>query len=404
MNYVRLATRGRKTGLPHIVEVRYAWIDGSFYVIAGRKNNDWVLNLLHTRVGIARLADLLFESSVQIAKEKERMAAIDEYVRKYGRRLVEQWYGDSPTCLRLTPLGPPTKRGAPAGEFDSKTTLDDWKKSRVDYYADVAAAFDSASEEYDFTISRNFINTWIRQRSIEVLRRYARPDDVALEIGCGTGAEALQVAKFVRRLVAIDVSQNMIDLLSAKVNARGLVGKIVPVRLAAAEVSKVRGVLGGPRVRLAYSFNGALNCEPRITDFVEALSVLLEPGGILVCSVRNTLCLSEVVSHATALQFDRANPRKHQPVMVSVGGKDIPSTYYSPGAFLKLFRPEFTPREVIALPGLLPPAYLNDYYLKLRNITAVFERLEALLSNRFPLNRFGDQTLFVLEKSDSLPS
>jgi len=400
MNHVRLATRGRKTGLPHIVELRYAWIDGSFYLIAGKENSDWVLNLLHNHAGTVRLGDLLFESSVGMANEEERKAAMDEYSRKYGRRLVSQWYGDSRTCLRLIPTGPPTRRGASAGELDSKTTLEDWKRSRVDYYTDVAAAFDSASEEYDYTISRNFINTWIRQRSIEVLKGYARPDDIALEIGCGTGAEAVQVSRFVKRLVAIDVSQSMIDLLSAKVNARGLVGKVVPFALAAAEVSKIRKLMGEQKFRLAYSFNGALNCEPRIADFVEALFSLLEPGGIFVCSIRNTLCLSEVISHAMVLQFDRANPRKHQPIMVSVGGKDIPSTYYSPGSFLKFFKPLFKPTEIIALPALLPPAYLNDYYLKFRNVTTLFERLDTLLSSHFPLNRTGDQTLFVFSKSD----
>jgi len=398
MSYVRLATRGRRTGLPHVVELRYAWIRGSFYLIAGSGTSDWVLNLLHSRQGTVRLADLLFESTVEIANVEERKAALEEYSKRYGQRLVDQWYGVSPTCLRLTPLGAPVRRGASAGELDSKTTLANWKRSKVDYYADVAAAFDSASEEYDFTINRNFINTWIRLRSLEVLRRYARPDDLAVEIGCGTGAEAIQVSRFVRRLVATDVSQAMIGLLSAKVRAGNLEDKIVPLKLSAADLSNVRSLLGERKVQLAYSFNGALNCEPRISEFVEALYALLERGGIFVCSVRNTLCLSEAVSHAVVLQFDRANPRKHQPIMVSVGGRDIPSTYYSPRAFLNFFTPLFKPVEVIALPGLLPPAYLNDYYLKFRSITAVLERLEPLLSNRFPLNRLGDQTLFVLQR------
>ena len=60
------------------------------------------------------------------------------------------------------------------------------------YYSAVSEAFDSASEEYDFTIRQNFINVWIRNRSIKEILSLTKPDDVLLEIGCGTGVEALQ--------------------------------------------------------------------------------------------------------------------------------------------------------------------------------------------------------------------
>ncbi len=58
----------------------------------------------------------------------------------------------------------------------------------------------------------------------------------------------------------------------------------------------------------------------------------------------------------------------------------------------------FRVKETIALPGLLPPAYLNEYYLKLRTITSILERMDDRLSGRFPLNQFGDQTLFVFQR------
>jgi len=50
------------------------------------------------------------------------------------------------------------------------------------------------------------------------------------------------------------------------------------------------------------------------------------------------------------------------------------------------------------LPSLLPPAYLSDYYVKLKLITGIIERLETVLSGHFPLNRLGDQTLYVFKK------
>ncbi len=397
--FIRFSTRGRVTGLPHIVQLRFAWRDGSFNVVSGGTRSDWVLNAVGRRRGVVRLGELLYEVSVEQVHGQELMRILERFRSKYGGRVVDRWYAGAGTALRLTPLASPVRRGSASGESDTKSSLAQWREERKDYYGDVAAAFDSASEEYDYTIGHNFINTWIRRRSIQVLMRRVRPDDFLVEIGAGTGAEAIEIAKHVRGLLAIDISQSMVDLMAAKVKARHLEGKVLPIRLAASELREVRSLLKEKKVRVAYSFNGALNCEPRIGEFVTGLADLLEPDGIFVCSVRNTLCMSEALSHAAVFQFDRMSPRKRQPIMVSVGGKDIPSTYYSPHDFAAKFKPYFKVKEAIALPGLLPPAYLNDYYLKLGGMSSVIEHLDRALSGLFPLNRYGDQTLFVFRRS-----
>ncbi len=398
--FIRFSTKGRVTGLPHIVQLRFIWRDGSFWVVPGRAKSDWVMNATENRRGVVRLRELLYNVSAEPVNRKETDLILAGFRSKYGGRLVDRWYAETGLPLRLTPTSPPVRRGSAGGEQDTKLTLSDWKKVGTDYYGEVATAFDSASEEYDFTISHNYINTWIRRRSVKALLDRVRPDDFLLEVGAGTGAEAMEIAKHVRGLIAIDISQSMVDLLSAKVRARHLAGKVFPIRAAASDLADVRILLGGSKVRVAYSFNGALNCEPKLLQFVEGLAGILERDGLFICSVRNTFCLTEAISHLAVLQFDRMNPRKHQPVMVSVGGKDIPSTYYTPEDFARVFRSHFNVEEMIALPGLLPPAYLNDYFLRLRNLTSVVERMDRVFSGRFPLNRFGDQTLFVFRKSN----
>jgi hypothetical protein len=84
--------------------------------------------------------------------------------------------------------------------------------------------------------------------------------------------------------------------------------------------------------------------------------------------------------------------------MVSVGGMDIPSCYYSPSRFANLFRPQFRVKKIIGLPAFLPPAYLSDYYLRTGKARLIPEKLELILGNRFPFNRLGDQTLFVFQR------
>ncbi len=395
---VKLITTGRSTGLPHIVVLRYANIEGSFFVLASDPKSDWVLNALTARSVKIRIGERFYDTTAVESSSEDRAKVVEAFRKRYGSRIVDQWYSKARVSLQLTPLRPSSLKGAVRGETDTRIGFQQWKQQGNNYYQMVQNAFDSAADEYDFTISRNFINTWIRKRSIQELLRLTTPEDVLLEIGCGTGAEALEISKRVRGVIATDISEQMLEILQKKILAKKLAFRIIPAKARASDVSSVKDLLPNGAVRIAYSFNGALNCEPEINKVPEELARIIEPEGYFVCSIRNTLCLPEALSHALALQFDKMASRKKQPIMVSVGGIDIPSYYSPPSRFSEIFKPCFKLRKLIGLPGFLPPAYLNDYYLKIRSISTVLEKLETRLADHFPFNRLGDQTLFVFQR------
>lgn len=393
---LKLLTAGRRTGLPHIVDLRFVRSEGAFFVFAGGRSSDWVLNALAAAPRV-RVGQSVYHVSVCKATPQEQARTLQQFVNRYGARVVDNWYARAESCLKLYPTGPPTRRNAVRGEMEAKLDFDSWKSASNNYFSTVQEAFDSASEEYDFTISHNFINTWIRKRSINELLRLARPDDVLLEIGCGTGAEAIQISKRVRQIIATDISQGMLNLLRQKISAKKI-ETIVTVQARAATISSTGPQLNGGKVRIAYSFNGALNLEPDIERFPLELSKVVEREGYFVCSVRNTLCLSETIAHAAVLQLDKIAPRRKQPTMVSVGGIDIPAFYYSTQFMTRLFEPYFKVKKVIGLPAFLPPAYLNDYCIRFQPVTSLLEKMETVLADRFPFNRLSDQTLFVFQR------
>ncbi len=395
---LKLLTRGRKSALPHIVIMRFVYSKGGFYVISGRTKSDWALNAISARQATIRLGD--YQQLVSCEPFSNHKDVLALFEKKYGKRLVNDWYATSELCLKLAPIGLSAIRGSIRGEGETTLDFRSWKETGKDYYAAVVEAFDSASDEYDFTIRQNFINVWIRNKSIEELLSLTRPEDVLLEIGCGTGVEAIQISKHVRGIVATDISGKMLSLLDQKLIARKLEGKIKTIQLGASEIGRARELLPKGKVRVAYSFNGALNCEPRIKEFPSEISKVMEPKGLFVCSIRNTFCLSEAITHAAVLQVDRLAPRKKQPVMVSVGGIDIPSYYYSPGKFVDIFRTHFRLRKMIGLPGLLPPAYLSNTYVKIRKALMFIENAERALASHYPVNRVGDQTLLVFERRE----
>ncbi len=392
---IKLITEGRLTKLPHIVEVRFAALESSFFVLAGDAKSDWVQNALRAGKVKVRTREWIFEAAARKASKSEEAKTVEAFASKYGGRVVRDWYSKPAACLRLTPEKSPIQRGAIKGEGEATTTYREWLSQNSDYYRGIAEAFDSASEEYDFTISHNYINTWIRKRSIRELLDLAKPGDTLLEVGCGTGAEAIEISEHVSKIIATDIAEKMIELVRKKVHARGLSKKIVLLQARAADIRKVEEIAN--KVDAAYCFNGALNCEPELERFVSGLSSVLVPRGYFVCSIRNSFCLGEALSHAAVLQFEKMAPRKKQPVMVSVGGMDIPAFYYPPATFSEFFSTKFKLKRLIALPAFLPPAYLSDYYVKFKRITSVLEKFELILGGRFPFNRVGDQTLFVFQ-------
>ena len=396
---LKLITKGRITGLPHIAELRYARLDGSFFVLSGSTRSDWVLNAQVEGTCKVRIGEIVLHVTARTAILAEEGRVRVAFREKYRSRVVDEWYKDAQACLRLDPVGPVSARGSVRGEYETLVSFRDWRSSGRDYYKSVEDAFNSASEEYDYTIRRNYINSWIRKRSIKQLYKIAHSDDILLEIGCGTGAEAIEISKHVKGIVATDVSEKMLELLKRKLDARGLNQKVVTARARASKIDTIRELLPTGAVRVAYSFNGALNCEPEIDDVPIHLSKIIQEDGYFLCSIRNTFCLPEALSHSLVFQFDKMNTRKEQPVMVSVGGMDIPSYYYSPTGFADFFRPWFRVRKVIGLPAFLPPAYLNDYYLRTGKARTILEKMESVLGDRFPFNRFGDQTLFVFQRS-----
>jgi SAM-dependent methyltransferase len=392
----KVVTVGRNSGLPHIVRVRYVQVGSDLFTLGGSGESDWVKNVRRNGQVRMRTETLAYPAKAEVSQlDRDRVMGLFE--RKYGKGLVSQWYRGS-VCVKLVLVGPPEVTRVARGEGDASKTFSQWRLEGRRYYGDVAMAFDSASEEYDVTIGRNFINTLIRQRSLETLYPLLRNDDVVLEIGAGTGAEAVLIARRVARVVATDISPAMVDLLRRKAAARRLSEKIDAVKVAAADIAEVRKMLPGGRVRVAYSFNGALNCEPRLADFAAELASIVVPGGYFVCSIRNTLCLTEILTYAAVLRYSGMVKRKTQPMMVSVGGSDIPSTYYPVGRFLGFFRHDFDVERIIGLPAFLPPAYLNDYYVRARRVLRGLEGADKALGSAFPFNRLGDQSLFVLRR------
>ena len=122
------------------------------------------------------------------------------------------------------------------------------------------------------------------EATLQRVLSFLNPGHDVLEIGCGTGTTALRLAPFTRRLLATDVSQEMIHIARDKLAARPLPQLSFAVADADAQVFG-QGI---------YDAVLAFNMLHLVSDLDRALAQAvraLRPGGLLISK---TPCISEM--------------------------------------------------------------------------------------------------------------
>jgi 2-polyprenyl-3-methyl-5-hydroxy-6-metoxy-1,4-benzoquinol methylase len=122
------------------------------------------------------------------------------------------------------------------------------------------------------------------ERTLDRVSHWVDSSDTVLEIGCGTGTTSLRLAPSVSRMIATDVSSEMIAIAREKATAQACQN----VEFSAAAVERAPGSDG------TYDAVLAFNLLHLIADLPSALAHvhrLLKPGGLFISK---TPCLSEM--------------------------------------------------------------------------------------------------------------
>lgn len=122
------------------------------------------------------------------------------------------------------------------------------------------------------------------ERTIDRTRSLLDTSDTVLEIGCGTGMTALRLAPGVSRLVAADVSSEMISIARRKAEAEGLRN----VEFTVVEAGSAPGSDGIYDAVLAFNL---LHLVAERPTTIANVYRLLKPGGVFITK---TPCLSEM--------------------------------------------------------------------------------------------------------------
>jgi SAM-dependent methyltransferase len=255
--------------------------------------------------------------------------------------------------------------------------------------------FDAVAEDYDRREADNPIMQLMRTRSLEILDSTFPEGSTLLDVGCGTGTEAIWLGRRGRKVFAVDSSPRMLEVMSRRASAADL---LVPTRLLqAGDLTRLADELGDASFDGAYSSFGALNTEAALEPPLDALSRLVRPGGKIVVGVMNRWCVAEMALLAAGGRFRQAFRRTRTSVRVGAGPNSFDVRYPSWRGLRRALNPRFRVVSVHALALLLLPYAWPAFSARPRVYQAV-KGLDGILARRRPFAWFGDHLLVVAER------
>jgi len=263
------------------------------------------------------------------------------------------------------------------------------------------SGFDVAAEHYDQAMRANPSMSYMRVIGLATLRTAFSTGQHVVDIGCGTGEDALTLARAGIRILATDPAANMLAVMERRILEERLGPWVQTRQLAASELGALIGEFGENSFDGAYSSFGPLNGEPSLRPIASALAAIIKPGGFLVASVMNRFCLFETIWYMVHAQFGRAVRRWGGQARVRILAEradTMQTWYYTPGQMVRALAPSFEMIHCRALPFLLPPPYAASLWSKHPLFWDRLALVDEWLAPRWPFKAMGDHFLLVLRR------
>jgi SAM-dependent methyltransferase len=352
------------------------------YLVARERSARWPVDLLRDGLADLELPSGRIQGRTELVIDPPERARILELFRvQYGAERFERYYDHPARVLRVLRGGdgplPPAER----------------------YYRWLESEFDQVASDYDRHITGNRMNRLLRDRSLARLRAMFSKPTSLIEIGCGSGMETLPMLRAGHEVIAVDISEKMLEVVRTKAVAEGSSERLRTVRCRAADLGGVPAASFEVALQGGYSTYGALNCEPELAPVARALAKLIPPGGRFLAGVYNRWCLFELAGYGLTLQPRRALSRRERPVPVGSSRFCIDSYAYSVSQVRDAFGPAFRPEGLEGVPVLLPPSDLTRYAERFARHFETLARVDAALGSAFPLTYLGDHFLLQLRRS-----
>jgi len=249
----------------------------------------------------------------------------------------------------------------------------------------MTVAFDHIAHNYDREFSWSPIGVIQRKMVWRFLGETLDGSHAAeiLELNCGTGEDALWFANHHHRVLATDLSFEMIRVARNKAIENQMGEKIT---FGVMDLLKASEQVARKRYDLVFSNFGGFNCldEFQFEGWLkEQLPALLKPGGKFVAVLMSKFCAWETLYFLLKFKSGKAFRRlSNGPVEGKLHPESSVLTWYYSPKWIKSHLPEvFTVTAVKPIGLFIPPSYLNRFFSRNMKCLPVLEKLEKVTRN-----------------------
>jgi ubiquinone/menaquinone biosynthesis C-methylase UbiE len=246
----------------------------------------------------------------------------------------------------------------------------------------ISAAFDSLASRYDRLWTRSTVGQLQREAVWRHIGPLFKPGQSVIDLGCGTGEDALTLIQAGLDVRAFDASPEMVKIARSRgVNAR---------TLRIEDLHRVHESCDG-----ILSNFGALNCVEDLEALREPLGRLVRPGGYLAICVIGRFCFWETAWALLRAQPAKAFRRWRGSAMSSLGFR----VYYPSKRHLEAaLGPQFSLVNWRGIGLFVPPSYITGLSATMLRKFDAFDRRAA----HWPVLRgLSDHRLFVFVRKAS---
>ena len=261
-----------------------------------------------------------------------------------------------------------------------------------------ALAFDAVAERFDERFGA-WLSVAAQRRAVRAALAAAFPAGArVLEVGGGTGEDALWLARQGYDVLLTDASPAMVRVAGAK-----LAGE----PRARAEVSPAEELVhlaGRLRAQGVEPFDGAfsnfagLNCVADLSPVARGLARLVRSGGAALLVLFGPFPPGEVVVETLRGRFRSAFRRLARgEVPARLGGRDFVVRYYRPAEVDRAMGPWFRPVARCGIGVFVPPSAAEPWISRHPAFVRTLEAMDRAASR--PLALLGDHLLFHFERT-----
>jgi ubiquinone/menaquinone biosynthesis C-methylase UbiE len=264
----------------------------------------------------------------------------------------------------------------------------------------VIAAFDAVAERYDAVFTQSQIGLAQRAAVHRELDQVFGAGQRILEINCGTGVDAVYLARRGVRVLACDASARMIEIARRRAAhaATGLCSQFLV--LPTERINSLVETGGEAAFDGALSNFAGLNCLQDISAVARNLAVLLKPGALALICVFGRVCAWEILWY-----LGHGNPKKAfrrlrlGGDMAQLGeGMAVRVYYPAVSTVAHLFSPHFKLRRWSGVGITVPPTYLEPMGRRFPRVLRVLAEADRWIGACPVLRGLADHALIAFER------